>query len=325
MSTSVWLRAKDNKLWAGMAAGAMLLIVAAISMPNLLRSRLSPDQIRDYETRKQTYAETDSLAKSQASMSTALVADAPAPPETETNSATDRKIVRTSSLEMTVASPLDAAEKIRALTTSLGGYIESSDINTQDAPSATLIIRVPAAKLDQAKTQLRNLAVRVDSEKTQAQDVTRQYVDMDARLRNLRAEEAQYLTIIKSATKVQDMLDVSEKLSGVRGEIEQQQAEFSTLSKQIETVAITIALRAQAESAVMGFHWRPLYQLKLAAHDAFEGLANYASTMMAVILYLPVILLWAVTILFAGFVGWRIIRWVARVVFGWKPSVPALQ
>ena len=184
---------------------------------------------------------------------------------------------------------------------------------------------MPAAKFDQARAQLRNLAVRVDSEKTEAQDVTKQYVDMDARLRNLQAEEAQYLTIMKSATKVQDMLDVSEKLSGVRGDIEQQQAEFATLSKQIETVAITIALRAQAETAVMGFHWRPLYQLKLAAHDAFEGVANYASTMMAVILYLPVILLWAATLIFGGFVGWRIVRWVGRVLFGWKPSVPALQ
>ncbi len=329
MSTSVWLLAKDNKLWAGMAASALLLIVAAISMPNLLRSRVPLDQIREYEAHQQAYREADSLAKSQASVSTALVADAPAPPPPPPGDISDsmsgRKMVRTSSLELTVANPLEAAQQIRALTTTLGGYIESSEINTQDTPSATLTIRVPAPRLYEAKAQLRHLAVRVDSEKTEAQDVTKQYVDMDARLRNLRAEEAQYLTIMKSAIKVQDMLDVSEKLSGVRGEIEQQQAEFTALSKQIETVAITIGLRAQAETAVLGFHWRPLYQLKVAAHDGLEGLANYASTMAAVILYLPVILLWAVTILFAGFVGWHMVRWLARVLFGWKPSVPALQ
>src|ERR1700733_7914026 len=255
MSTSVWANARGNKLWA-VGGGGLFLIVAAISVTNLHRSSPSLDQIREYQARTQSYAEADSLAKSQASMSTALVADAPGPPPPlpghDLDSLAERKMIRTSSLEMTVASPLEAAEKIRALTTSLGGYIESSEINTQDTPSATLTIRVPAARLDDAKAQLRHLAVRVDSEKTEAQDVTKQYVDMDARLRNLRAEEAQYLMIMKSATKVQDMLDVSEKLGGVRGEIEQQQAEFTTLSKQIETVAITIALRAQAEAAVMG-------------------------------------------------------------------------
>lgn len=60
------------------------------------------------------------------------------------------------------------------------------------------------------------MAVKVNSEKTDAQDVTKQYVDLEARIRNLRAQEAQYLEIMRSAKKVQDMLDVSEKLSEVR-------------------------------------------------------------------------------------------------------------
>jgi len=57
---------------------------------------------------------------------------------------------------------------------------------------------------------------------------------------------------MKSAAKVQDMLEVSRKLSEVRGEIEQQQAEFATLSKQVETVALTLALRGRASGASRG-------------------------------------------------------------------------
>ena len=64
---------------------------------------------------------------------------------------------------------------------------------------------------------------------------------------NLRAEEAQYLSILKQANTVKDMLAVTERLSEVRGQIEQQQAEFNALSRQIETVAITISLRTEAE------------------------------------------------------------------------------
>src|SRR5262249_28411107 len=162
-----------------------------------------------------------------APMAAALTSDAagepaPAPP--------DRKIVRTSSLEMTVTSPSEAAEKIALFVEGLGGYVESSQVNTStDAPTAAITIRVPVAHLEQTKAALRKMAVKIDNENTDAKDVTREYVDMDARLRNLRAEESQYLQIMKSATKVTDMLAVSEKLSEVRGQIEQQQAEFQAL------------------------------------------------------------------------------------------------
>jgi len=50
----------------------------------------------------------------------------------------------------------------------------------------------------------------------------------------------------------------------VRGQIEQQQAEFDVLSEQIETVGITVSLGTEAEARVFGLNWRPLYQTKLA-------------------------------------------------------------
>ena len=85
--------------------------------------------------------------------------------------------------------------------------------------------------LRQARAEIRKLGVRVESEKVEAQDVTRHYVDQDASIRNLRAEEAQYLAILKQAGTVKDMLLVTDKLSEVRGQIEQQQAEFNALSQ----------------------------------------------------------------------------------------------
>ena len=85
----------------------------------------------------------------------------------------------------------------------------------------------------------------MDGEKLEAEDVPRQYVDDPARLRNLHAQEMQYFGILKQARTVKDTMEVSAKLNDVRGEIEQKQAEFSTLSKQVETVAITVSFRAQ--------------------------------------------------------------------------------
>jgi Domain of unknown function (DUF4349) len=155
--------------------------------------------------------------------------------------------------------------------------------------------------------------------------VTKQYADRQAHLRNFRGQEVQYLTILKQAKTVKDTLDVSEKLNGVRGEIEQQQAEFEAFSKQVETVAITVSLHSETEANVFGLHWRPLYELKLAVIQGLEGLVDYATAMFSFVFYLPAILLWLATILVAAALGWKALRLGVRVLFaGKKPAhVPA--
>jgi hypothetical protein len=155
----------------------------------------------------------------------------------------------------------------------------------------------------------------VESESIEAQDVTKQYVDHEARLRNLRAQEQQYLGILRKAATVNDTLEVSDKLNEVRGAIEERQAEFDALSKQVETVAININLRAEADAQVFGLNWRPLYQLKIAAREGLDGFGQYAASMTTFVVYLPAIMLWLFTILAIAAVGWRILKWVARRLF----------
>ncbi|MBZ5687942.1 MAG: DUF4349 domain-containing protein [Acidobacteriia bacterium] len=237
----------------------------------------------------------------------------------------DRKIIRTSSLEMVVQRPADTAEKITAMAERMGGYLETASGGGQNATSGTLTIRVPAARLQEARAEIRKLGVRVESEKVDAQDVTRQYVDQDARIRNLRAEEAQLLTILKQAATVKDMMAVSERLNEVRGQIEQQQAELNALSRQIETVAIAISLRTESEEQVFGLNWRPGYQLKLALHDGLESVATYATAMTTILFYLPTVLLWAGTILVGIFVALRLTRWIGARWFGSKSTTVSAQ
>jgi hypothetical protein len=309
-----------NHLWKPLViASGIILLAASIAIPNLLRTRSAaavPALERYATTRLENMALPDAAPVSLPTVG-AVVAERKSAAQPAEKSA-DRKIVRTAALEVTVKSPADAAEQIRRMAESMGGYLETAQIGgTKEAPMADITIRIPATHFEDAKAQIRQLAARVESEKTDAQDVTRQYVDMEARLRNLRAEEAQYLTIMKSASKVSDLLEVEQKLSEVRGQIEQQQAEFQTLSKQIETVAIAISLRTLAETQVVGLNWRPLYQLKLALRNGLDALAEYATTMAAILFYVPVILAWSITILFAAVVGWRALRWTGRRSFDW--------
>ena len=228
----------------------------------------------------------------------------------------EHQVVRTSSIDLLVKSPTEAANKIRALTEHVGGFLVRLQTNgAQDATNATLTIRVPVARFEEVGAEIRKLGMRVESEQMEAEDVTRQYIDQQARLRNLQAQEAQYLSILKQANTVKDTLEVSEKLNEVRGEIEQHQAEFETLSKQVETVAMTVSLRSQAEADVFGLQWRPLYEIKLAAMQGLEGLADYASAMFSLVFYIPAILLWLATILAGTFLGWKLLRFGARVLF----------
>jgi len=239
-----------EKFWVPLAVvSGGILLVAAITIPNLLRSRMSayeskrqslalPQEESTRQSADRLYASLPAATAAKSGLgdnqlvAAALHADqAPAPPASTT---VDRKLVRTGALELTVKSPADAAEQIRLMAESMGGYLETAQIGgTKEVPTADLTIRVPAARFSDATLGIRKLAASVESEKTEAQDVTRQYIDMEARLHNLRAEEAQYLVIMKSAYKVYDLLEVTEKLSEVRGQIEQQQAEFQTLSKQV--------------------------------------------------------------------------------------------
>ncbi len=253
--------------------------------------------------------------------------DAPASPqaqpETDNDASADRKVVRTSSMELVVRNPGDSAEQIRTLSERMGGFLVSSEVRGDfDMSGGSLTVRVPAGRFEEARAEIRKLALRIESEKIEAEDVTRQYVDQESSLRNLKAEEAQYRTILKQAKTVKDTLDVSEKLSDVRGQIEQQQAEFNALSKQIETVAISVTLRTDADTRVLGLNWRPLYQFKIALRDGLDGLANYVSAMVAFMFFLPTIVLWLATIVIGCTLGWRLLRWIGQKFFGWKSRIP---
>jgi hypothetical protein len=223
------------------------------------------------------------------------------------------KIIHTSALEMEVKNPAECTENIRELAERLGGSMASSEVRGTDG--AGIVVRIPTARFEEARTAIRRLALRVDSEKADAGDVTRDYADRQARLRNLRAQEEQYLAILRHAASITDTLAVTAKINEMRGDIEKDQAEFATLGRQIATVAITVTLRTEAEARVMGIHWRPLLELKLAMQDGLESLTDYLGVIMATLFRLPAVILWLATITWIMVIGRRIARWVWRRFF----------
>ncbi len=235
----------------------------------------------------------------------------------------ERKTVRTAELDLEVRNPAQSAEKIRALAEQMAGYVVNSEVSGDEpSPAAVIDIRVPATRFEEARNAIKKLAVRVESEKADANDVTKDYVDRAARLRNLRAQETQYLAIMKRAASVPDTLEVSSKLGEVRGQIEQQRAEFTALARQVATVGINVSLVAEADAQVFGVYWHPMYRLKAAARDGVDSLAHYVSAMTAVIFELPAIILWLATITLIAAIAWRILRWIGKKFFAARGRAP---
>ena len=297
----------NRQFWAGVAATIVVGILAALGVPNLMRSRMAI-----YDSKSRDHRIGTRLEEAKGAGYTDNLMTVARLPVTEQ----ERLMIRTASMDLLANNPRQTSEKIRVLAEQAGGFLVSSETNGGDnASSASLTVRIPVDKFEHVRAEISSLGLRVESEKLEAQDVTRQYVDLAARLRNLRAQETQYLGILKQARTVKDTVEVSDKLNDVRSEIERQQAEFDALSKQVATVALTVSLRAQAEAQLFGLHWRPLYQLKLAVRDGIDGVGDYATAMASFIFYIPAILLWVATILIGAAVLWRVLRWVLRKLF----------
>jgi hypothetical protein len=264
---------------------ALILIIAAISTPNLLRSREAANE-RLYRLKAMSTGE--SLAKA---------------PE-------GRKLTKTLTLVILSTDPQQTRTKAEQTIRDLGGVLSGSDISESSEWRRTNVaFRVPAVRLEEARAKLRELG-KVDGEKLEVDDVTDRWIDQEASLRNLRAEEAQYLDIMKKAGNVKDTLEVASRLSDVRGRIEKLDAEFKLLNRQIEMSTIALGIQPVAHAQA----WTPWWNLRRVAAEAKEDLGAYVDFMAAVLVKAPVYALWVLTFAMAGAVGWRFSRWAWRRV-----------
>jgi chemotaxis protein histidine kinase CheA len=178
--------------------------------------------------------------------------------------------------------------------------------------TGTVVIRVPNADFETTMEGVKGIAREIDRETVDATDVTEQYVDLEARLKNMRAEESQYQEIMAQAVKIDDILNVAGRLADVRGRIEQVQGQLQYLSRQVDMSSITVNLTAYSDVKVFGLKWRPLVELKQALRGFFESLTNFVNMLIKLIFALPVIILYVVTFGLIGWGLWKMGKWAYR-------------
>jgi hypothetical protein len=208
----------------------------------------------------------------------------------------DAKIIRTGSIELEVSDVAKALRTARDAIVGLGGYVGASNTSNQDdRPTAQITYRVPAERWEQALDVLRDLnglTSKVVTEQTDAVEVTGQVVDLQARIRNLRASETALQGIAAKATKITDVLEVEARLTDVRGQIEQLTAQLNDLNDRAGYATLTAFFSSPViavEAASKG--WEPAATVDEAAASLISIVQALAGAgIWFLIVWLPILL-----------------------------------
>jgi hypothetical protein len=208
----------------------------------------------------------------------------------------DAKIIRTGTIELEVKDVPTALRTARDAIVALGGYVGASNTsNYDDKPSAQITYRVPVDRWEDALDILRSLngqTTRVVTEQTEAVDVTGQVIDVEARIRNLRASETALQGIAAKATRISDVLEVEMRLTDVRGQIEQLTAQLEDLNDRAGYATLTAyfstpVIAVEAASS----EWQPATTVDEAAASLISILQGLASAgIWFLIVWVPILL-----------------------------------
>jgi hypothetical protein len=228
--------------------------------------------------------------------------------------AIERKIIRNANLTVEVTSPPESQRKISSITESHQGFVVTSEATqrtTEDASkpliSVNLVVRVPAAQFNQTMEEIRAIGARIIQEKITGQDVTEEFMDLEARIKNQKALEAQFLEIMKRAAKVEDALNVQRELAEVRTEIEKLEGRKRFLENQASLSTINITLQSPTQIVNAAGFW---YSIRSAFSDGVEAATAIVLFLIRVVIaLLPILILFVLPIaLIARFIFKRMRR-----------------
>jgi hypothetical protein len=191
------------------------------------------------------------------------------------------------------------------------GYVGELNVNTPVGVGRTLtaILRVPADQLDATLAELRKLG-RVEVESQSGQEITAQYLDLEARLSNGRNTERRLTELLQQRTgKLSDVLAVETELSRVRGEIESMESQRKSLANQVDfaTLSATVNEDYKAQLQVMPPSTSTLF--RNAAVDGYRSMVDgIVGVAVFLVSYGPSLLLWAGLLFFPVRSLWKKVR-----------------
>jgi hypothetical protein len=228
--------------------------------------------------------------------------------------AEERLIIRTGDISLLVENTEESLAKIEALALELGGFVVNSNSwKVNEQLQATITIRVPAESFDEARRRIKEGALEVQSENTSAQDVTEEYVDLEARLTYLEETEGELRELLRSAQergeKAEGILAIYQELSNIGIQVEQAKGRMQYLERSAAMSALTVTLTPKEEVQVVepGWDWpRTVRESLRDLVKALQLLADIATRFIITIL--PILIILALPF---ALLGW-LVAWLFR-------------
>ena len=224
----------------------------------------------------------------------------------------ERLIIRSGSISMVIEDTRVTRLSIEEMVTEMaeeGAYVVSSEEygeGEESLPYIAMAIRIPAARFDEAMDRLANLAVQVTARHESGQDVTEEYVDLEARLESLEAARQRLLEIMQDAQMTDELLKAEQQLTQRETEIESLKGRMQYLAQSARLASIQVELQPYSLSQPVGARWRPAE----AARQAFEALVDSLQSLGDFMIFFAIAVLpWAVLLGLAAYGIVRFVQW----------------
>jgi predicted small secreted protein len=227
--------------------------------------------------------------------------------------ASGQMLIRSGQIELEAADPSGLVPQVRQIAASAAaggdsGYVADEQLQASAATfTATITIAVPAPTFATVMDQLRRLSSHVLSESSSSQDVTEQFVDVDAQLQALRATQAQLLQLLGKTQQVAETLSVQRELSNVNTQINQLEGRENYLKAHSAFSSIVITIRPPAAAAPPAPQWNP-------ARALFTAIAALGVAGQGVVVAVIWLLVFGVPIALVGLLGLAAQRAIARAL-----------
>ena len=294
-----------NRRWAPWALGLAAVALAVLVVPIARR----PARLTQAED-SAPGSISENGARLKAVFGTREPAASPAPQQAETAAPLPNgpMIVRTAQLTFVARDFDHVRAALEDILKRHGGYAGELNVNSPTGGSRTLTatLRVPADHLDAAMAELKKLG-RVETESQGGEEVTHQYVDLEARLANARHTEQRLTELLHDRTgKLSDVLAVEVEIGRVRGEIERMEAEKKTLLNQVSFGTLNLMVSEDYKAQLVPDS--TFARFRNAAVGGYRTMAGgVVNVALFIVSYGPSLLLLA-GLLFAARFGWRRLR-----------------
>ena len=202
----------------------------------------------------------------------------------------NRLVIRTANIALVVDSVDSTEARLRQIAESRGGYVLGSQVSgDEEQRRAEISFKVPTTRFDEALAEVAKLALEVESQDVEGQDVTDEYVDLSSRLRNLQAVEARLIDFLQQAQKVEEALQVNQQLSEIQGQIEQAEGRIAYLKESAAYSTINVSMRGQLVVVVEPDRsWSPATTARNAANSVLSFAQVVADILIVFAVWFPI-------------------------------------